>query len=286
MKKYTRILFPPTKNQEMLRTKVCRHQSERGFCAMNSQGKCTFAHTMEELSPIVCFYNENCINERCNRFHPGLGEPMSYYMQKNNMSFPSPSPSLPVTRPVSPSSAVTKCTKPCYHAVCLMRSECTFAHSLEELNPIPCVYNERCVNERCNRFHPAKGETVQQYANKNNFVFPSPVEQKIEEEKRIIIHFDPEEYEIVYEDVYEDEEDILEILRREDGGENDDENDSSSTSSSPSLEDMIQNVPDDMAAMIPRSVYLLPYDKACDVMSDFLQEMELTNMTNMIQICA
>lgn len=213
---------------------------------------------------------------------------MSYYMQKNNMSFPSPS------QPVSPSSSssslsivITKCTKPCHHGVCLM-SDCTFAHSIEELNPIPCVYNERCVNERCNRFHPSKGETVQQYANKNNFVFPSPPsEQKIEEEKRIIIHFEPEEYEIVYEDVYEDDIDILEILRREDGDENDENDSVSSSSSSPSLEDMIQSVSDEMAAMIPRSVYLLPYDKACNVMSNFLQEMELCEMTmNNVQICA
>jgi hypothetical protein len=273
----------------MIRTKVCRHQSERGFCAMNSQGKCTFAHTMEELSPVVCFYNERCVNERCTRFHPALGEPMSYYMQKNNITFPVIS--VPAVSPVvsSPVSAVnTKGTKPCRHATCLMRSECTFAHSIEELNPIPCVYNDRCVNERCTRFHPAKGETIQQYADKNAFVFQSNEEKEIPAEQRFIIRFDPEDQddvEIVY--VYEDEEDedILDILRREDGDIEEDEE--FIISSSPSLESLIRLVPDGVE--IPRTVHLLPYDKACDVMVSFLEQNqvnEVNEMLNNMQICA
>lgn len=275
----------------MLRTKVCRHQSESGFCSMNTQGKCTFAHSLEELSPVVCFYNERCVNERCTRFHPNKGEPLSYYVQKNGFVFApiaavaASSSSIP-SPPRQPSPVNTKGTKPCHHAVCKM-TDCGFAHSIEQLNPIKCSYDGRCINEKCVRFHPGKFETIESYVMKNGFVFPPPPPpvEEIPEHQRIIIRYDPEDYEDVVEIVYEEQEPTEEDMRIDAFCQNGGfvQGWEQFQTAEPSLQELIDAVPD--GVKIPSNVYLIPYDKACKVMKEFLSSLykePVSEITEMI----
>lgn len=47
-------------------TKMCSHMLEKGICERN---KCSFAHTIEQLRPLKCKYDDKCINERCTFIH-------------------------------------------------------------------------------------------------------------------------------------------------------------------------------------------------------------------------
>jgi len=58
-----------------------------------------------------------------------------------------------------------------------MKEKCTFAHSVEELVPISCMYGSRCYNQFCNRFHPGTQQTKEQYMAANNMTFNPPAPQ-------------------------------------------------------------------------------------------------------------
>jgi len=49
------------------RTRPCPHIIETGRCERNEQGKCSFAHTPEQLrdNGIRCRFNENCYRDDC-----------------------------------------------------------------------------------------------------------------------------------------------------------------------------------------------------------------------------
>ena len=49
---------------------------------------------------------------------------------------------------------------------------CIFANSIDKLQPILCDFDERCNNHKCKRYHAKRGQTIEDYAEKNNFVFP------------------------------------------------------------------------------------------------------------------
>ena len=150
-----------------IRTRACRHILEKGVCLMQT---CTFAHSLNELVPLICFYDWRCRNERCTRFHPSKGETMEQYAYANGIRFPERyvDQQPPAVVPHFDNVRTKPCRHVMEHGVCL-HDGCTFAHSLEELNPIPCVHDGACRNERCTRFHPSKGQTIEQYILVNNF---------------------------------------------------------------------------------------------------------------------
>jgi hypothetical protein len=68
---------------------------------------------------------------------------------------------------------------------------CGFANSIEKLNTKVCMHDERCYNYttgKCTRHHPNRGQTKEEYAKINGFVFPTKVEKaekKAEKEKSL-----------------------------------------------------------------------------------------------------
>jgi hypothetical protein len=69
---------------------------------------------------------------------------------------------------------------PCrYGENCVRGSDCGFANTIKDLIPIYCDFDTHCTNDECHRFHPKSGQTIEQYAERNDFVFvkkthPSP----------------------------------------------------------------------------------------------------------------
>lgn len=78
--------------ESKIRTAFCRHMSERGFCSMKEQNKCTFAHNIEEFVPMLCGWDSRCRNPNCTRFHPGRGETKQEYLSRNKIVFNPPTP--------------------------------------------------------------------------------------------------------------------------------------------------------------------------------------------------
>jgi hypothetical protein len=50
------------------KTRFCIYRSQKGGCTHTD---CTFAHTNEELQPVLCLYNENCDRDDCPYYHDG-----------------------------------------------------------------------------------------------------------------------------------------------------------------------------------------------------------------------
>lgn len=212
---------------------------------------------------MMCMYDAGCYNSRCTRFHPAKGQSIEHYASINGIVFFSTSSPSTSVSPIAP-----KYLKPCRHSVCLMK-ECTFAHSVEQLHPIPCAYNDRCANGRCTRFHPGKGQSKEDYAEKNGFVFsPSPLTSSLS--TPFIIHFEIEDDIEIIEELVDDE-DILECLRREDGEGEDgnDENKENKKEKKSSLQDLIDLVPE--GVYVPQQVHLLPYDRAYSFMLEYVK---------------
>ena len=56
----------------------CRHTLKNGKCVMSH---CTFAHSLEELTPPVCFFDKNCKKiGHCNSIHSG--ETREFWLEK------------------------------------------------------------------------------------------------------------------------------------------------------------------------------------------------------------
>lgn len=47
-------------------TMMCKNILDKGECKRN---KCTFAHTVEQLRPITCKFNNRCVNKKCTFIH-------------------------------------------------------------------------------------------------------------------------------------------------------------------------------------------------------------------------
>lgn len=47
-------------------TMMCRNIIENGTC---NRSKCTFAHTIEQLRPVTCKFDEKCVNKKCTFIH-------------------------------------------------------------------------------------------------------------------------------------------------------------------------------------------------------------------------
>lgn len=95
-----------------------------------------------------------------------------------------------------------KCTKPCFHMdACTLKDhgKCLFAHSIEELHPIVCMFDKKCNKKDCTRFHPSF-QTKEQYCEINKFIFYNEKKEKKEEsemKKESSFFFDP--YQIIDE---------------------------------------------------------------------------------------
>jgi hypothetical protein len=66
-------------------TSFCRHMLEKGSCTRLET--CTFAHSVEQLVPLLCAWDQKCRNDHCTRFHPNRGQTKEEYMSLNNMVF-------------------------------------------------------------------------------------------------------------------------------------------------------------------------------------------------------
>jgi hypothetical protein len=72
-----------------IRTKPCRHIVEKGYCSMQSEGTCTFAHSYEEWNVKLCGFDGNpCINPNCLRYHPREGQTKEQCALLNRVFFP------------------------------------------------------------------------------------------------------------------------------------------------------------------------------------------------------
>lgn len=59
-----------------VRTRMCYHGLN---CNRNKRGQCGFAHTLEELSPVVCHFADRCRHgDKCKFFHPEREEKLRY----------------------------------------------------------------------------------------------------------------------------------------------------------------------------------------------------------------
>jgi hypothetical protein len=146
-----RVHIIPPASKTLERTKFCRHNP----C---NNDKCTFAHTIEEYNPPQCVYKQSCRNKNCTLFHKGR-ETVEEFMKKYNIA---PAP------PKSPEKEKnTTKTKMCYmmkNDIPCTNKGCTFAHSVYELNPIPCVIGVNCKNTDCVYYHPE--QDIVEYAKK------------------------------------------------------------------------------------------------------------------------
>lgn len=106
---------------------------------------CTFAHHQSEVKPLKCRYGDDCRNKVCYFQHPS--EDVAEYC--NRMLF----------------AKRNRCTKMCvdvyYGNSCSKGGGCGYAHSVEELRPRKCKFDERCRNDHCDFIHSS--ESNEQY---------------------------------------------------------------------------------------------------------------------------
>ena len=62
-------------------TMMCKNILERGEC---KRGKCTFAHTIDQLRPVKCKYDHKCVNKKCTFIHSK--ETKEQYFKRLNIS--------------------------------------------------------------------------------------------------------------------------------------------------------------------------------------------------------
>ena len=62
-------------------TMMCKNILERGEC---KRGKCTFAHTIDQLRPVKCKYDNKCVNKKCTFIHSK--ENKDQYFKRLNIS--------------------------------------------------------------------------------------------------------------------------------------------------------------------------------------------------------
>ena len=62
-------------------TMMCKNIMDKGEC---KRSKCTFAHTIEQLRPVTCKFDERCVNEKCSFIHSK--ESKDEYFERLNIS--------------------------------------------------------------------------------------------------------------------------------------------------------------------------------------------------------
>lgn len=98
-----------------------------------------------------------------------------------------------LTKSFTNNTTNNKCLRPCmYLERCNKRADgrCGFAHSIDELQPMVCMFDKRCnkfgVENGCTRFHPSL-QTKEEYCERSgfSFVLPSPPQSSEENEKEM-----------------------------------------------------------------------------------------------------
>jgi hypothetical protein len=111
---------------------------------------CGFAHSESEIHPVACSYHSNCKKGDCYFIHPE--ENVKMYCDRM------------LGRKVEKVVKIekvhhdeTKCTRYCRNVLKFgkcNRSECTFAHTMEQYNPVKCDFGKGCKKQGCTFIHP------------------------------------------------------------------------------------------------------------------------------------
>jgi hypothetical protein len=128
-------------------TKICMY----GLNCSNKE-RCGFAHSPQELRKTDCIMGPFCVKPSCRFNHRDFIELHDGKILRKNRSVKSPS-----TNPLYRTKLCKMIMTGCHN------SECSFAHSEEELRITMCRYGEKCRNRNCMFYHegddiPKKGD--------------------------------------------------------------------------------------------------------------------------------
>jgi Poly-adenylate binding protein, unique domain len=127
---------------------------------------CGYAHSAEELSPIMCKHGNRCMFDRrrpnlpadrrpCGMFHPDE-DVSADAVYKRAVEF---------AKPYDPKELLYK-SSVCQFQCCPKKDECTYAHSVEEINIPLCPFGKFCPGYGKCRFEHNRKLTKQEYFDK------------------------------------------------------------------------------------------------------------------------
>jgi hypothetical protein len=128
------------------RSLPCKHAST---CTYKG---CTFAHSIDELDPKECGFQDQCRHQStCKFIHSS--ETKDQYALRLNLFPVAPSPAPIIIRRTRMCKRASHCSYP----------GCTFAHTFEEFDPPACSHQDSCRNgHSCKYFH-SHTETKQEF---------------------------------------------------------------------------------------------------------------------------
>lgn len=156
-------------NAHLRKSKLCANK----ICANKL---CSFYHTKDDYKPPVCIYEEFCRKDYCTMFHP-TKESFDEFIKRNNIIFPK----IDARRDEVMERAKLlradrnamnehlRKSKPCTNTACL-KTDCGFAHSLDDFRAPVCIYEEFCESATCTMFHPNR-QTLDEYISIHNITF-------------------------------------------------------------------------------------------------------------------
>lgn len=156
-------------NAHLRKSKACANK----FCSNKS---CSFYHSRVDYKAPVCIYEEFCRNIECTMFHPTM-ESIDDYIKRSHTIFPEVDPrrdevmahaKLLRSDRMAMNEHLKK-SKPCANMSCL-KTDCNFAHSLDEFRAPLCIYQEFCESPTCTMFHPNR-QTLDEYITFHNISF-------------------------------------------------------------------------------------------------------------------
>lgn len=128
-----------------VRTKVCKNGENCTFKG------CTFAHSLDEFNPKECFTGDYCEDMKCQYFHPTL-ESKREFLERTGQPMPKEKEEKKeedIPKHIT-NYRTNYRTRGCKYVEYCANSDCTYAHSLEELQPRECG----CEDVNCYRYHP------------------------------------------------------------------------------------------------------------------------------------
>jgi hypothetical protein len=160
-------------NAHLRKSKLCANQN----C---TNSICGFFHTIDDYKAPVCIYEEFCRNNYCTMYHPH-DESLEEYIKRAKIIFPQRNTrrdevmahALLLKSDRAAMNEHLRKSKPCTNSLCI-KSECGFAHSIEEFRPPVCIYQEFCEASACTMYHPHR-QTIDQYIALYNISFAQPV---------------------------------------------------------------------------------------------------------------
>lgn len=136
---------------------MCENKCKTQMCILKRcyRRNCWFAHSLKELNPPKCVYNTLC-NKGDSCFFIHMYETKQEYIKRLGLS--------------ERKRENNKLSKLCSFKNKCERVGCTYAHSLEEIVPIPCIFGNKCkILNYCEYMHPCetkKGYIHRVYSNK------------------------------------------------------------------------------------------------------------------------